>query len=237
MGRVFMTQESTNDNPPEAVEAELVEVEKDKPLSFDDKARALLPDSEYNSLVLYIEEGRPELALSTANNFFELFLNGVDVDGIRELNPAFSLSMIHWSRIKHDWDLMLKEHIYKLQSKIADKVMKAQLEATSLYADVISAANKKHSTNLRKYLQTGDEQYLKKTLDITSVHQLQKAVEGLQKVTNQDKSFRITEEKNVNVSVELKGASGEGLSPEAAAKILSVVAEEARKKDLEKQKG
>ena len=236
MGRVSMTQESTEKQKTEVVTAEIVS-EEEGLISFDDKARALLPDSEYLDLVTYIEKGKPELALSTANSFFELYMNGVDVDEIHQLNPAFPKSLIHWTRIKYDWDLMLKEHIFKLQQRISDKVLKAQLEATSLYADVITAANKKHSVNLKKYIQTGDETYLKKTLDITSIHQLQKAVEGLQKVTGQDKNFRITKEENINVSLDMKGLNGEALSPESASKILSVVAEENRKRDLEKQKG
>lgn len=227
-----MTQESTDNNLPGVIEAEIVSPQEE--LSFDDKARALLPSTEYKDMMDYIKQKKPELALSTANSFFELFLNGVDVDEIHKLNPSFPKSAIHWSRIKYDWDQMLKEHIFKIQQRIADKVMKAQLEATTLYADVISAANKKHGVNLKKYLQTGDESYLKKTgLDISSIHQLQKAVEGLQKVTNQDKNFKVTEEKNLNLSIDLKGDQA-NLSPENAAKILSIVAEESRKKELKK---
>jgi len=227
-----MTQESTKERPQKTMEVEVIDAE----ISFDDKARALLPDSEYKDLCSYIEGGKPELALSTANKFFTLFISGVDIDEIHELNPAFPKSLIHWTRIKYDWDMMMKEHIFKLQSRIADKVMKAQLEATALYADIITAANKKHSINLKKYIQTGDETYLKKTMDITSVAQLQKAVEGLQKVTGQENNFKITKEENVNLSVDVKGLTGGTLSPESASKILSVVAEENRKSDLEKQK-
>lgn len=227
-----MTQESTDKSLPQAVEAEIVEVEA----TFEDKARSLLTQTDYEDMAEYIEAKKPELALVTANKMFELFINGSDVDEIWTLNPAFPKAAINWCRIKYDWDRMMKEQIFKMQQRIADRVMKAQLEATALYTDIISAANKKHSENLKKYLQTGDERYLKKTIDISSVHQLQKAVEGLQKVTNQDKSFRVTEEKNVNVSVDLKSSSGD-MSPETATKILAAIAEENRKKDLKDQKG
>lgn len=223
-----MTQDSKN-KATEIIDIEAVDSE----VTFEDKARALLSESDLLSLNKYIDEKKPELALSTANKFFELYMNGVDVDGIHSLNPAFPKAAINLCRVKYNWDSMLKEHIAKLQSKIADKVMKAQLEATALYADVITAANKKHSVNLRKYIQTGDETYLKKTLDINSVHQLQKAVEGLQKVTNQDKNITLTSQENVNVSVDVKGSAGD-LSSESAAKILAVVAEEKRKKALKK---
>lgn len=229
-----MTQESTDNNQvPEAVEAEVVAVEE---LPFDDKARSLLTQTDYEDMSEYMEAKKPELALVTANKMFELFMNGSDVDEIWKLNPAFPKAAINWCRIKYDWDRMMKEHVFKIQQRIADKVMKAQLEATSLYADIISAANKKHSDNLKKYLQTGDEKYLRKTIDINSIHQLQKAVDGLQKATNQDKRFTVTEEKNVNVNVDLKDGTGD-MSPETATKILAALAEENRKKDLKDQKG
>lgn len=217
-----MTQELT-------INAEIV-------LSFDDKARALLTLSEYEDMTKYISENKPQLALSTANSFFELFISGSDVDDIWRLNPAFPKSVINWCRIKYDWDRASKDIIFKLQQRIADKVMKAQLEAAGLYADIISAANKKHSTNLKKYIQTGDQKYLDKTIDITSVHQLQKAVEGLQKVTGQDKNITVTDNRNVNVAIDVTNSGGE-LSAETSLKVLSVIAEENRKRDLIKQKG
>jgi hypothetical protein len=228
-----MTQESTT-NKPEIIDVEVTGVDG-KPLSFKDKARALLSESDYTDLMAYVDGKKPELALSTANSFFELYMNGVDVDSIHSLNAAFPKSAINWCRIKYDWDHMLKEHIHKLQSRIADKVMKAQLEATALYADIITAANKKHSINLRKYIQTGDESYLKKTMDINSVHQLQKAVEGLQKVTNQDKNFTLTSKEDVNVSIDVNDSSSGSMSAETATKILAAVAEEKRKKALGKK--
>ncbi len=128
---------------------------------------------------------------------------------------------------------MLKEHIFKLQQNIAEKVLKAQLEATSLYTDIITAANKKHSDNLKKYIQTGDQTYLDKTIDIKSIHHLQKAVEGLQKITNQDKNLKVTEEKNVNINLTSDG--GKDMDPETATKILSALAEANRKKELQKK--
>jgi len=229
-----MTQESTKENKPEVIKAEIVS-DEEVVLTFDDKARSLLTLSDYEDMSSYIDRKKPELALSTANSFFELFINGSDVDEIKGLNPAFPIAAINWCRIKYDWDRMLKEQIFKMQQRIADKVMKAQLEATSLYSDIISAANKKHSQNLKKYIQTGDESYLKKTIDITSVHQLQKVVDGLMKITNQDKNFVIKEEKNVNINVGV--TPGADLTPETATKILAAIAEESRKKDLKNQKG
>lgn len=207
--------------------------------SFDDRMVALLQTSERESLKAYIQSGGSELALSTANKFFELYLNGNDVDDIVKLNPAFSKSMINWSRLKYNWDAMRVEYISKLQSRIVDKVLKAQLEATSLYADVISAANKKHSENLQKYLQTGDEKYLAKTLSINNVAQLQKAVEGLQKVTGQDRNTKSIIEHKTSVDVTVTGSltSGEGMSADTAAKILSVLAEEKRNQENKKLKG
>ena len=229
-----MTQELTTESKSDAVDVEIVDAEGEI-LTFEDKARSLLTLSDYEDMSDYIHNKKPELALSTENSFFELLINGSDVDEIYALNLAFPKSAINWCRIKYDWDRMLKEQIFKMQQRIADKVMKAQLEATALYSDIISAANKKHSQNLKKYIQTGDESYLKKTIDITSVHQLQKVVDGLMKITNQDKNCVIKEEKNVNINLDVR--SGSEMSPETATKILAAIAEESRKKELKNQKG
>jgi len=224
-----MTQELTN-------VPEIIDVPGEE-LSFDDKARSLLLPTEYEDMNSYIKSGNHEIALSTANKFFELYINGNEVAEIHKLNPAFPVSAIHWCRVKYDWDNMRRQYILTLQRNIVDKVVKAQLEATSLYADIISAASKKHGEKLKKYIQTGDEKYLDKALDIHNVAQLQKAVDGLQKITNQDKNFTVTNTNEQKLTVDVNVNSDSNLSTESASKILAVVAEERRKKDLINQKG
>lgn len=219
-----MTQENDNQTSTDIIEVEV---------PFGDKARALLSDDQFGDLQLYINSSGSELALSTAQTFFELFLHGNNVDEIHRLNSTFPKAAIQWSRIKYDWDKLREDHMYNLHQSTMQKVMKAQLDATSLIADVLSATSKKHGDKLKKFLQSGNEKDLKGALDISNINQLTKMTEALTKITGQDKNTKIVEEKTVNLNVNTTGA--EKFSPETSAKIIAAVAEEKRKKDLEKK--
>lgn len=206
------------------------EIIVDIEVSFEDRAKVYLLEGQYNDLIQYIDKGGHEIALSTAQKFFELFLNGESIEEIHRLNPAFPIAAIHWLRIKYCWDKMKTDYIMALQKQTAEKAFKAQLEVTSLYSDILSAAVKKHGAKIKKYLQTGNEQDLGEALAVDSLHQLMKAAEALQKITGQDRNIKIKKEETLDLNVRI-ATEGDGLSPEASAKILSVVAEEKRKKE------
>jgi hypothetical protein len=199
-------------------------------------AELFLSIPELNVLKAYMDKGGMELSAETAARFYELFLNGSDCKDIYRLNAAFPYEAILWSRIKYRWDLTKDEYVYKLQETVREKVMKAQLETTSLMADMLTAANKKNSDKIKKYLQTGDEETLKGALSIESLQSLLRITEGLIKVTGQDRVVKnVTETKNtqnlnVNVNTSSKDDNSD-LSPEAAAKILAAIAEDRRKKN------
>jgi len=214
-----MTQES---NKPQVIDITPA-------LTIQQKGEKYLSASERELLENYIKSGGAEISLSTANRFFELYINGSDIDEILRLNPGFPKAAILWLKAKYDWEQAKNDLMVKLQSNIAEKVMKAQLDAASLYADMISATTKRHQDNLKKYIQTGDEKYLSKTLPIDNVTQLQKAVEGLQKVTGQDKNFKITKEDKTSVDINITG-TGSNMSAETATKILAAISEEKKNK-------
>ena len=79
------------------------------------------------------------------------------------------------------------------------KVVKAQLETAALYADMLSATVKKNGHKLKKYLQTGNEKDLNGVLLPESILALGKVVEGLQKLTGQDRNVKMTKEETLNV--------------------------------------
>jgi len=196
--------------------------------SFEDRACAALSDVEYAELMAYIAAENPELALSTAQRFFELFLYGNNVDDIHDLNVAFPKSSIQWCRFKYNWDRLREEHMMKLYASTAQKVMKAQLDTTSLLADILSASAKKNGDKINKYLQTGNENDLAGALSVKCLKDLVKTAESLQKITNQDKKMHITKEENVNVNI-TSTDTAKTFSSETSAKILEAVAAEKRK--------
>ena len=207
----------------------------DVPQTFDDRAKAKLSDGEYKAMSLYISQNKPELALTTCNSFFELFLNGNSVEDIHKMNTAYPIQAIQWARIKYDWDRMKEMYVVNLQSRIADKVMKAQLEVTSFYADVLSATVKKHGNKVKRYLQTGDEKDLGNAMGVDSIGSLARVVEALQKITGQDRNIKVVKEDKLSVGIQASLDVSEGgpkaISEESAAQILHILAEEKRKKE------
>lgn len=150
-----------------------------------------LSDIDRSDLDAYIQEGGRQLPLATARSFFELFLTGSSVDEIHKLNPSYPKAAINWCRVQFDWDECFHNTVMSLQNRIQAKVIKAQIEAASLYADVISVANKKHGYALKKYLQTGDESLLVGTIAVKSVSQLAAAINGLNSLLTQEQMQKL----------------------------------------------
>lgn len=207
------------------------------PITIDElliKAEGTLTTPKYNMLKAYIESGRHQLAPDTAIKFFELYLNGIEPEEIHRLNKAFPYEAILWAQVKFSWNHQKDEYIAKLSTTIRDKVIKAQLETTGLLTDLLSAANKHHGDKVKKYLQTGDQEDLKGALSIDSVGNLLKIVDGLAKITGQDKVHTVktqnTQTLNLNVNA---GKHDETMDAETAAELLSVISKSKKKKESE----
>lgn len=199
-----------------------------------DHAETVLSPNEFSALRKYIESGGKELSADTVDKFFELFLNGSDCKEIHRLNKPFPLEAILWAMVKYHWAYQKDNHIYQRQQAIANKVMRAQLEATDLVSDMLVAAKRKHSDKLKKYIQTGNEEDLAGAMSIDNLNSLLKAIEGLMKVTGQDRQTTtktITKNDqtvNVNVNAQVSGTQS-ALAPEEAAQILGILAAAKRK--------
>lgn len=198
---------------------------------FRAKAQAMLSVPEYNMLVAYMDAGKHQLSPDTAAKLFELYLNGSNCGEIHRLNKAFPYESILWARVKFDWDQRKDEYATVLTTQVAQKVIKASLETTSLLTDMLAVAHKKHGDRLKKYLQTGDEEDLGDALNIDTIHGLMKAVEGLQKITGQDRNVKIDKRETVNLNVNVQGVPQVG--DETAKTIIAAVAKE----KMEKMRG
>lgn len=196
------------------------------------RAYDLLPVHEYNLLKRYINDGKHQLSPETVTRFFELYLNGSDCREIHRLNKSFPYEAILWARIKYKWDDQKDMYIISLQNNIRGKVVKAQLETTSLVTDLLVATNKKYGDKLKRYIQSGDEKELDGALSVDSISGLLKLADGLLKVTGQDRTTvqknetKQTTEININTKT-----SEDALSAESAAKILAILAEDKRKQE------
>lgn len=211
------------------------------------RASQLLPIHEYNMLRSYIEAGKHALSSDTCLKFFELFLSGTDCSEIHRLNKAFPYEAILWARIKYNWDTARDLNLFRLQQATQNKVMKAQLEATSLMSDMIAAANRRYGDKLKRYLQTGDEDEIKGVMGVESIQGLLRVMEGLLKATGQDRISKTIHESRhhhtvVNSPLQASLASPaqtgdkkQTISSEAAAQVLAIIANEKRKNNGTRQ--
>lgn len=209
-------------------------------VTFDDQARAWLAPDEYTALKKYIESGGFPIHTETAVKFFELFLNGYDCKEIHKLNAAFKVEMIYWAKVQYRWVEEREKYLVDLQLKIREKMIKTQLETSNFMADMLTAASRKYGNKIKKYLQTGEEDELGGALEIESIHQLVKLVEGLTKITGQDnvKHTKTVEERNINLNVTQgavvptdKGGSNDGLNEDEASQVLKVLAASKRRQE------
>jgi hypothetical protein len=217
-----MTQETSNS---------LIPVTRDQ---ITIASAIVLSQDECDLLEKYIKSGGHELHVDTVGKFFELFLNGSDCLEIHRLNKPFPLESILWARVKYHWDAQKDAYVIQKQLMIRDKVLKAQLEATDLVADMLVVARKQHGDRLKKFIQTGDEKDLGGAMRIESMQTLVKTIESLLKITGQDRNIKntnVTENKqtvDVNVNANVSGTQA-SLNADDAAKILSIVADAKRR--------
>lgn len=196
-----------------------------------------LSPEEQSELREYLEKGGHPLSPDTAAKFFELYLNGTNCHDIWKINKAFPYGAILDARIKYKWDLQKEEYAVRLQNDIKNKVTQAQLETADLMSDMLLAAKKKNSAKLKRYIQTGDEKELEDALNIGSLKTLKDIVEGLMKITGQDRNVTVknfSESKqsldvNITSGVMSSGNNIETLQTEDAAAILKILADAKRK--------
>jgi hypothetical protein len=206
---------------------------------FLKKADLYLTNEEKGSLTVYVEAGGMPISPNAASGLYELFLNGSTTMDIWKMNRSIAYGAIVEARIRFNWDEQKELYGSELHSKIRDKVVKAQLEMTSLLSDVMAVANKKHSEKLRKFLQSGDEKHLEGTISVDSIMGMQKIIESMMKITGQDKPNK-EEKRLVDIqSAPSQSRSVEGtvkdptkpdapadkteLSPEEAAQVLKIM--------------
>jgi hypothetical protein len=195
---------------------------------FEDKCLRILSEEENEAVKKYLESGGKKLSTETAASFFSMYLNGYDTKEIFRLNKAFPYESILIAKVTGDWDKEKEDYLNKLQENIKEKLLKAQLESINFLSDLLSATHKKHGDKIKKFLTSGNEKDLEGTMSVDSVSQLLKVVEGLNKVTGQDRPK--ANDTTINVNIDQRSVNNiSSLSPEDSAKILNIVSESKRK--------
>ena len=186
-----------------------------------------LPEKERQALMAYLNTGGGQLNSAAAAQFYELFLRGSSCEEIQRLNKAFPLGAIIQARLEFNWDEKKAAYMEELQEKAKLAVMRSQLETAEYLSNMLSVIAKRDNDKLKKYLQTGNKEDLgdaeKNMLSVG------RAIENLLKVTGQDKTVKINKKEELSLSIKGDGSLSD-ISSEGAANILSIIAEEKRKK-------
>jgi hypothetical protein len=203
-----------------------------RPDAYVALAKSELPPEDIAVLTEYAASGGLPLAPASAAQFFNLFLNGSNAHEIQRLNKPFKLGQILDAQVRYKWSEKRDKYAMDLQDRVVEQARTAQLETTDLMANMLKAANKQHGDKLKKYIQSGDEKDLDGVLNIESLQSLLKIVDGLLKITGQDRVSKVkvstTNTQNVNVNV---NSNGGDLAPDDAAKILEIVSAAKRNKE------
>lgn len=207
-------------------------MEQSLALTLDQK-KELLTERELREYQIYMRLGQPPMAKSTQAQFFALFLNGDNCEGIVRLNPnGFSLGAVVRARIENDWDMKRREHQANLLQKSREKVQQIVLETVERVSNELAASNKLINDRAKKFLQTGDPAELAGT-GIGSQKHLKDSVELLQKLTGQDVKKQQTqvdgfvEHRHVHEQATPTDLpvlpAGKPVAPEDAARALEVI--------------
>lgn len=133
----------------------------------------------------YVEANKPPLAVSTAGNFFTLFLQGHTCEEIAKLNPAFGLGIIVRARIDNDWDTQRDQHLEHLMLNIRQVAQAKQLGSIRFVSDALAAFEKLAGEKFQRYLQSGDASQLGEFKDM-SFKQYKELIELILKLTGQE---------------------------------------------------
>lgn len=194
-------------------------------------AQTDLPPEDLTALTEYLAAGGHPLSPEASARMYELFLNGSDAREVQRLNKAFPLGAILDSQVRYKWTEKRDAYCIELQDRIKSKVMKVQMETTELMTDMLSAAKRKHSDKLKKFIQTGDEKDLDGAINIDTIQSLLKVTEGLLKITGQDRTSttKVKTENTQNLNVNVT-SNNDKIEPEDAAAILNILSNAKKKK-------
>lgn len=120
-----------------------------------------------------------------------LFLQGKSCEEIRRLNPGFSLGAIVAARLSGKWDEQRTKHLTELQEQTKGRVQQSVLETVDVMCDLLAAKNKLYRDKVLKFIQTGDEEYLR-GLDVAGLKGYKEIAEALMKLTGQDGNKKVT---------------------------------------------
>lgn len=146
-----------------------------------------LSERERKAYEYFCQSDQRPVAPTYNAQLFTLYLNGKSVTEIHRLNPALSLGQVVHARVEGDWDRRRDEYVDELLNRASDRQVQSTMESVEFLQDMLAVLKKRDGDKYRRYLQSGDINELKDTLQITSLDGMKKVVEAMQKLTGADR--------------------------------------------------
>jgi hypothetical protein len=158
-----------------------------------------LAPMEVREYELYCRSGKPELSPDVNKRLYGLYLNGLTIQNMQELNPAFPLGALIQARVSGRWDERKEAYLGELLGDVAVRTKQMAAEALGFMALQMTVMHRKHGEAMKRYLQTGDEKDLRGSgLVPDSIRDQKTIIEAISRLLDAGKG---------------KGTSGDGASP------------------------
>lgn len=113
----------------------------------------ILTHEEETALAAHEASGKPSLAISVSNNFYNLWAQGRSCLDIQSLNPHYSLGQIVQARKRDGWDTRKSTNILRLVDSLPRRIQEVRAIAIHHLLDKIVIANMEFSKQMEIYMQ------------------------------------------------------------------------------------
>lgn len=104
----------------------------------------------------YCNSGQPLLSIDTNKKLYGLYLTGMTLKNILDLNPGLSIGVLLKARVDGRWDERRDVYLNELLGDMPTKIRQMASEALGFMTLQLAVAHKMHGEKMRLYLQTGD---------------------------------------------------------------------------------
>jgi hypothetical protein len=105
----------------------------------------------------YRAASKPDLSLDTNKRLYGLYLHGLKVQELADMNPAIPFGALIKARVDGRWDERREEYLGELLGGVGREVKQLAAEAVGFLALQLTVFHHRYGQMMRRYLQTGDE--------------------------------------------------------------------------------
>lgn len=191
--------------------------EKEKALVVSIQA---LDHKDRGAYAYFLKAKQAPIALDTADELFQLYLQGASCDDIRKgAGAAFGHGQIVAARVQYAWDARRDEYRRNLVARVPARAQQVHLEQADFVADLLTISRVAIQKKIRKAMASGKPEDLEGIPIPTNVKDLRELLDMFIKVTGQDKkrievSGNVTVDNKTGVATKVTSATADAIMDE-----------------------